>query len=83
MPLTITIKKPEDLRSALIKAKHDANKHNIVFEGNERSGNGSGYGFKGSYKVYSDSVEITVQKKPPVITKSKIEKAIEKYCGNL
>lgn len=81
--MTLKIKRPKDLPSAFSKAKADAVKHKITFTGDENRGSGSGFGFAGSYRVYGDFIEITVTKKPPLISKGLITKKIEEYCKNL
>ena len=86
MPLTLKIPIPIDINSAFQKAKSDAIKHNIKFNGDEKSGTASAYGFKGSYTVHSDYIEIIVHKKPLLISentiKNKIKEYYKKYCNN-
>jgi hypothetical protein len=78
--MTVRIKKPKNLHSAFSRARADAVKHKIAFKGDERSGSGSGYGFAGSYRVYSDFIEIVVEKKPVFVTRERIKREIVKYC---
>jgi hypothetical protein len=83
MNLVIKVEKPRNFHVAFQSAKSDALKNGITFEGNERSGRASGFGFEGSYTVGSDCIEIKVEKKPFLVSESRIKKEIEKYCNGL
>jgi hypothetical protein len=78
------IKKPRNFRTAFQKVKSDAERnHNITFDGNERSGKGSGYGFTAEYTVDSDYIRINVKKKPILLSEVMIRRTIEEYCEGL
>ena len=79
--MTIKVSKPQDLQALFSKAQRDAKEHGITWVGDIHSGHGSGRGFEGSYAVDTDYITICVNKKPRMVTKSRIEKAITSYIS--
>jgi len=77
--LTIKVPKPNNLSALFARAKNDADKHSISYEGDINSGHGSGMGFEGSYTIDADFIIIQVLKKPVFVSKSKIESEVKKY----
>jgi len=77
--MVIKIEKSKDFQTVISTAKKDAQKYNIVFEGDNKSGYCSGHGFEGTYIVDRDFIIICVNKKPAFVTKSRVEKEIRKY----
>jgi len=61
------------------KVKALAEKEGGSFYGTAESGSFSGGKVKGTYRVYSDSVQITLTEKPMVVPWWKIEKEIRKF----
>ena len=80
--LEIKIPKPKNVHSLFSTVKKDAEEKNISWTGDIHSGHGESRGFECSYVVDGDYVTITVTKKPPWVTKAKIEKEIKKYFSD-
>ncbi|MCL2387233.1 MAG: hypothetical protein FWC89_06745 [Defluviitaleaceae bacterium] len=81
MVITIKIPTPKDLHALYIKAKTDAEKHDISWSGDINHGQGSGWGFEGEYTVNAEYITVTVLKKPIWATKARIEKEVKKYLS--
>jgi len=81
MSFTIKIEKPKDLQTVISRAKNDAQKYNIFYEGGNNSGRCSGYNFEGTYVVDGDFIIIEIKKKPVFVTKAIVEKEIRKYLS--
>ena len=81
MAFTIKIEKPKNLQAVLLRAKNDAKKHNIFYEGDTKNGHGYGYGFDATYAVNTDFITIDVEKKPWFVSKARVEKEIRKYLS--
>ena len=79
MSMMISVQKPINVSKALEKARSEAAKKGLSFYGDEQSGHGEGFGFKVSYFVQANAIEITVHKKPFILSESKITKEVEKY----
>jgi len=79
--LKIKIPKPNDLQALLARAKADADKHSISYEGDIVSGKASGMGFAGSYTVDSDFIIIHVKKRPLFVSDAKIETEVKRYIA--
>jgi hypothetical protein len=77
--MIIKVEKPPDLQAVVVKARDDAEKYNIVYEGDSNSGYCSGHGFEGTYVVDRDYIVIAVKKKPAFVTKARVEKEVRKY----
>jgi len=77
--MTITVNKPKDINALFLKAKEDAEKHNITWSGDIHSGYGSGFGFEGRYTTDENHITITVQKRPLLASKSRIEREVKNY----
>jgi hypothetical protein len=77
--LIIKIPKPNNLQALFERAKSDADKHDISYEGDNTKGHASGKGFEGSYTIDADFITIWVNKKPVFVSKAKIETEIKKY----
>jgi len=76
--------KPKDTAETFSFLRTKAAKHNIKVNGDERSGNCSGYGFAGSYEVGDTEVNLTITKMPVFITKQRVIRTVndflEKYA---
>ena len=79
--MEIRIEKPADLQALYERAVSDAEKHNITWSGDINQGHGSYRGFEGRYVVDANFITIHVLKKPTLITKSRIEKAVRNYLS--
>jgi hypothetical protein len=79
--MTIKFTKPKNISALLARAKKDADKHGITYEGDINSGHGSGMGFEGSYTVNADFITIHVKKKPLLVSKARIEAEVKKYIS--
>ena len=79
--MTIQFPKPNDLQALFSKATSDADKHGITWSGDMSQGHGSGRGFEGRYVVGVDYITVHVLKKPALITKGRIEKAVKQYLS--
>lgn len=77
--MIIKVDKPRDIHALYQKAKDDAAKHGIIWSGDIRQGQGSGFGFEGRYIVDEHSITIFVQKKPLLVSKSRIEREVKNY----
>jgi len=77
--VTIKVNKPKDINALFLKAKEDAQKHNITWTGDIREGHGSGFGFEGRYVVDENHIVITVLKRPLLASKSRIEREVKNY----
>ena len=82
MSLTIKLPSPKNLSALFLKAKSDAEKHNITWAGDTKQGHGKGFGFEGSYTVDTDCITISVLMKPPFLSKARIEKEVMKYLSH-
>jgi len=79
--MTIRIDKPHDIQALFERATRDANEHGIKWAGDTRSGNASGRGFEGTYVVDNGFITIHLIKKPKLITKSRVERAVKSYIS--
>ena len=79
--MIIKVPKPKDLQALLDRAKSDADKHGILYEGDITAGHGSGMGFEGRYVIDADFIIIHVLKKPMFVSKAKIETEVKKYIS--
>jgi hypothetical protein len=79
--LIIKIPKPNNLQELLERAKSDADKHDLSYEGDITKGHASGKGFEGSYTIDANFITIRVNKKPVLVSKAKIETEIKKYLA--
>jgi len=83
MAFMFKLARPLDIRQTFLSLKEEAVKYGISFEGDERHGCGRGYGFEGSYNIGNQFVEITVHKKPFVVSDSRIEKEVRNYWAKI
>ena len=81
--MIIRVDKPDDLQALFERATSDADKNGIAWTGDIKSGHGSGRGFEGTYTVDADGITIYVSKKPPFITKARVEMAVKTYISLL
>lgn len=81
MEFSFKVEKPANLQELFERAKCDAKEHNITWSGDIKQGQGSGFCFEGSYSVGIDFITITVLKKPLLVSKSKIERAVREYLS--
>ena len=79
--MTVTAAKPTNIEALYAKAKADALKHGIICSGDTTKGQGSGFGFEGSYVVTDTSIIVTITKKPMLATKARVEKEVKKYIS--
>jgi hypothetical protein len=77
--ITIKVPRPANLQALFDHAKRDAQEHNISCSGDLSKGEGSGFGFAGSYTVDDTHITVRVTKKPFIVTAGKIEKAVKEY----
>ena len=77
--MNITIQKPINVSMALERIKKEALTNGLSFSGDEKCGQGEGFGFKASYVVQTNAILITVHKKPFMISESRITKEVEKF----
>ncbi|MFP3153600.1 hypothetical protein LQZ18_04075 [Lachnospiraceae bacterium ZAX-1] len=73
--------KPIDLQKLLERGKTDAEKYSICFEGDLTQGKGAGYHFAGGYVVGADYITVRILKKPPFVSRARIEKGIRNYMN--
>ena len=83
MSFSFKIERPKDLIYVLSKLKSEAGQHNISFKGDEKRGSASGYGFVGEYTVYTDNIELTVHKKPFIVTEAKIKQTVKEFMAKI
>ena len=76
-PFSFTIKKPEDIESALSALQTAIQKAGGSINGNSNRGRIKSSGVEGIYEVGEDSIKITVEKKPFIVSKELIEKTIK------
>jgi len=79
--MTIKFDRPHDIQALFERATSDANKNGIKWAGDTRSGQASGRGFEGTYSVDEEFITIRLNKKPALITKSRVERAIKNYIS--
>ena len=78
MAYSFIIDKPKDLNKALAKVKGEIEKNKGSLTGDEKGGSISMNGVKGTYRVTAHAVEITITKKPIIVSNTYIEKEIRK-----
>ena len=83
MSFSFQIEKPKNVTQVFSKLKSEAAKHNISFSGDETGGRGSGYGFDGEYAVRQDCIEVTVHKKPFLISEAKIKQTAREFLAQI
>ena len=81
--MTIKLARPKNLQALFTRATKDADEHGICWAGDMSQGHGSGRGFEGQYVVDGEHITVHVLKKPPLITKSRIEKAVQQYISQI
>jgi len=79
--MTIQVNRPKDLQALYTRAKGDAEKHGIKWEGDLQQGHGEGFGFEGRYNVGVDCITVTVLKKPLLVSKTRIQNEVKKYVA--
>ena len=79
--MTIKLARPKNLQALFSRATKDADEHGIAWAGDMSQGHGSGRGFEGRYVVDADCITVYVLKKPALITKARIEKAVREYLS--
>ena len=79
--MKIKFTRPKNLPALFSRATKDADEHGITWTGDMNQGHGSGRGFEGRYVVDADYITVHVLKKPVLITKSRIEKAVQQYLS--
>jgi hypothetical protein len=72
--------KPPDLSGAISKIRHEIEKNNGNFSGDENEGSFTASGIAGNYSVL-DHVMVSIFKKPAIVPNSLIEKEVKKYFG--
>ncbi|MCL2201478.1 MAG: hypothetical protein FWB75_05885 [Oscillospiraceae bacterium] len=77
--MTIKVNRPENMEALYSRCKRDAEANGIAVTGDMHKGSAKGFGFEGSYVVDENFITITLAKKPPFISKSRIEKEISNY----
>ena len=82
MPFTFTVTKPTDIKKAFSVLEEKIKKHGGTLRGDEKSGYILSNGVEGSYTVMADCIEITVIKKPALLSKSVVEKYVSKEFDN-
>ena len=81
-PIIITLEKPIDVSKALEILKNELAKRKIPFnenELNELNGHIEYLGSKAKYEVKPSVIELTIDKRTPLPTESKIREAVDKY----
>jgi hypothetical protein len=79
--LTLKFIKPKDMQALFSRVKNEASQNKISWEGDIHSGHCTGRGFEGTYAADADYITISVLKKPPFVSKSRIEGAIKEYLS--
>ena len=79
--ITVKVNKPKDMEAFFLKAKKDAGGTGITWSGDITKGQIVGRGIKGNYVVDTEHIIVHVTKKPPFLTKVRIEKEIVKYIS--
>jgi len=79
-PIVITFEKKLDMKGLYAKAKRDAAKYSIPFSGDENGGSGEKFGVKGYFEAINGHLTITVTKKPPIASETKIRNLVLNYC---
>lgn len=79
MAFSFDIPKPDDIRKTAIMTREKIISGGGTFSGDETSGRFSGRGVEGIYSVGSNSIKITVLRKPALYPVSAVKSAIEDY----
>ena len=82
MPITITAAKPKFPQKAVARARAEASKHRLFFEGNEYAGRGKGYGFDVGYTTTPTHITFTVHKKPFIVKESYVINEFNKFWAD-
>lgn len=77
----ITVSRPKNVNAALAHARAEAKRSGVHFDGNEKSGQAQGRGFRASYTVHPNCIELTILDKPFWAPASIVQDAIRKYCA--
>jgi len=77
--MTIRLEKPANLKDVLRVVERDAIKNSIKFKREETQGSGEGMGFAGRYVIHEDHIEVTVTKKPFIVSASRVNNEVQKY----
>ena len=81
MPFKIKVEKPKNFRAVISRAKKDAERCGISYEGNDKSGRIFGHGFEGTYAINTSFIIFTINEKPWFVNESRAEKEIRKYIS--
>jgi len=79
MAFSFDIPKPDDIKKAAVLTSQKIISSGGTFSGDEKSGRFSGRGVEGLYSVGSNSIKITVIRKPALYPVSAVKSAIEDY----
>ena len=84
MAFSFHIEKPNDINATFKKLKEKLEKHKGTLSGDDSRGYISSDGVEGSYIVGTDSIEITIHKKPlPIIPNRTVEKEIRRLFNKI
>jgi len=81
MPIIIEL--PKELEKMRPFLEGEAKKHNITFHNVGNTGWGFGHGFEASYNIGTDSIVLTVHKKPLLVSKSRVVREVNDYAEEL
>jgi len=81
MSATFTIHFEGEARQLVERAKQTAAQNHVQFDGDEHSGNFSGFSVAGTYTVTGQTVTITINRKPFYITMATIQDHLKPFFG--
>ena len=76
-PFSFTVRKPKDVESTLSALQTAIQKAGGSISGDSNRGRIKSSGVEGIYEVGEDSIKITVEKKPIIVSKEFVEKTIK------
>ena len=77
MAFVVVNNKPRNLQKTFDRVKREVEKYNGYLHGDLKKGRISSSGVEGTYVVTDTTVEITILKKPLIVTNAYIEKEIK------
>ena len=80
-PIKVTVSRPKNVNVALAYARAVAKRAGVSFDGDDKHGHGQGRGFKASYTVHANCVELTILDKPFWAPAGMVQDAVRKYCA--